>query len=121
VGSKRILQGTVVSDKMDKTIVVSVERHKKHRLYHKIMAVTTRYKAHDEANACHLGDVVRIVEAPPTSKEKRWRLLEVVARGDVAEVRPEAIGREIEATTQVAPKTEARAEGDPEAAEEDEE
>ncbi len=109
MGSKRILQGTVVSDKMDKTIVVSVERHKKHRLYHKVMAVTTRYKAHDEINASHLGDVVRIVEAAPTSKEKRWRLLEIISRGDVAEVRPEAIGREIEATTQLAPKAEARA------------
>ena len=118
MGSKRILQGTVVSDKMDKTIVVSVERHKKHRLYHKVMAVTTRYKAHDEVNAGHLGDVVRIIEAAPTSKEKRWRLLDVITRGDVAEVRPEAIGREIEATTQVAPKAEARAEEEA-AAEED--
>ncbi len=115
MGEPRILQGTVVSDKMDKTIVVAVERRKKHRLYHKIMSLTVKFKAHDEANECSLGDVVRIVESRPLSRDKRWRLSEIVSRGDVAEIQPAAIGRQLEATTQVAPKAEAAA--DEEAAE----
>ena len=112
MGEPRVMQGTVVSDKMDKTIVVAVERRKKHRLYHKILASTVRFKAHDEANECNLGDVVRIVESRPLSRDKRWRLHEIVSRGDVAEIQPAAIGREIEATTQVAPKAEAAADDD---------
>jgi len=106
MGQQRVIQGTVVSDKMDKTVVVSVQRHRTHRLYHKVLSVTTRYKAHDEQNACHLGDVVRISEARPMSREKRWRVVEIVSRGDVADVSPESIGRDIEATTQAAPKAE---------------
>jgi small subunit ribosomal protein S17 len=112
MGEPRILQGTVVSDKMDKTIVVAVERRKKHRLYHKIMSLTVKFKAHDEANECSLGDVVRIVECRPLSRDKRWRLSAVITRGDVAEIQPSAIGREIEKTTQIAPKAEAAAEED---------
>ena len=96
MGQQRVIQGTVVSDKMDKTIVVAVERRKKHRLYHKVVTFTRRYKAHDEGNACRLGDVVRIVESPPISKDKRWRVIDVLSKGDVAEVAPETIGREIE-------------------------
>ncbi len=103
---QRVLQGTVVSDRMDKTVVVTVERKTKHPLYHKVMSVTTRYKAHDDDNSCHLGDLVRIQECRPMSKDKRWRVIEVVTRGDVAEVAPEAIGRDIEKTAQVAPKSE---------------
>lgn len=106
MGQQRIIQGTVVSNKMDKTIVVTVERRKKHRLYHKVVTHTMRYKAHDEENACNLGDVVRIQESRPLSKDKRWRLIEVLTRGDVAEVAPESIGRDIETTAQVAPKAE---------------
>ncbi len=106
MGQQRVIQGTVVSDKMDKTIVVSVERRRKHRLYHKVLTNTQRYKAHDEVNACKLGDVVTIVEARPMSKEKRWRLLTIVSRGDVAEINPQTIGTEIERTAQVAPKSE---------------
>ncbi len=106
MGQQRILQGTVVSDKMDKTIVVTVERRKKHPLYHKVISFTQRYKAHDEENSCHLGDTVRIGECRPMSKDKRWRVLEVVSRGDVAEVAPESIGRDIEQAAQVAPKSE---------------
>lgn len=106
MGQQRIIQGTVVSDKMLKTVVVSVERHKKHRLYHKVITVTQRFKAHDEDDACHLGDVVRIAECRPISKEKRWRVVEVLTRGDVAEIAPDSIGREIEQTAQVAPKSE---------------
>lgn len=109
MGTQRVIQGTVVSDKMQKTIVVSVERKKKHRLYHKVVTVTDRYKAHDEDNSCKLGDIVRIEEARPMSKDKRWRVIEVLTRGDVADVAPETIGRDIEATTQVAPKSEVQA------------
>jgi small subunit ribosomal protein S17 len=106
MGQQRVIQGTVVSDKMAKTVVVTVERRKKHRLYHKVVNFTSRYKAHDERDECKLGDVVRIQESRPISKDKRWRVVEIVSRGDVAEVAPTAIGREIEETTQVAPKRE---------------
>ncbi|MBA4179744.1 MAG: 30S ribosomal protein S17 [Anaerolinea sp.] len=108
MGSQRIIQGTVVSNKMDKTVVVSVGRKKKHPLYHKVMSVTERYKAHDEDNGCKLGDVVRIQECRPLSRDKRWRVVEVLTRGDVAEVAPDSIGRDIEATAQVASKAEAQ-------------
>lgn len=108
MGTQRVIQGTVVSNKMDKTIVVTVERRKKHPLYHKVMGVTERYKAHDDANECKLGDVVRIKECRPMSKDKRWRLIEVLSKGDVADVRPESIGQELEQTTQLAPKSEAQ-------------
>ncbi len=106
MGQQRVIQGTVVSDKMDKTIVVTVERRKKHRLYHKVVSFTVRFKAHDESNQCRLGDVVRIEECRPLSKDKRWRVIEVLTHGDVAEVAPATIGRELEAATQVAPKHE---------------
>jgi small subunit ribosomal protein S17 len=109
MGTQRVLQGTVVSNKMQKTVVVAVERKKTHRLYHKVVTVTGRYKAHDETNECRLGDLVRIQESRPLSKEKRWRVIEIVTRGDVAEVAPETIGRDIEVTTQVAPKSEVNA------------
>lgn len=108
MGSQRIIQGTVVSNKMDKTVVVTVGRKKKHPLYHKVMSVTQRYKAHDEENGCKLGDVVRIQECRPLSKDKRWRVIEVLTRGDVAEVAPDTIGRDIEESAQVAPKAEAQ-------------
>lgn len=106
MGSQRIIQGTVVSNKMDKTVVVSVGRKKKHPLYHKVMSVTERYKAHDDDNGCKLGDVVRIQECRPLSKDKRWRVIQVLSRGDVADVAPDSIGRDIEATAQAAPKSE---------------
>jgi len=106
MGERRVIQGTVVSDRMDKTVVVAVERRKKHRLYHKVMNFTIRFKAHDEKNECRLGDIVRCEESRPMSRDKRWRVIEIVTRGDVAEVAPESIGREIEVTTQVAPKHE---------------
>ncbi len=107
MGSQRIIQGTVVSNKMDKTVVVSVGRKKKHPLYHKVMSVTERYKAHDDENGCKLGDVVRIQECRPLSKDKRWRVIQILSHGDVADVTPDSIGRDIETTTQVAPKAEA--------------
>ena len=72
--------GRVVSDKMDKTIVVSVERLQRHPLYKRVIRLTTKFKAHDERNEARIGDTVRIVESRPLSATKRWRLIEVVAR-----------------------------------------
>src|SRR5258708_36658151 len=91
---QRVIQGVVVSNKMDKTVVVTVEQRKKHRLYHKVVSLTNRYKAHDDANACNLGDLVRIIECRPISKDKRWRVIEIITKGDVADVSHEAIERE---------------------------
>lgn len=108
MGQQRVIQGSVVSNKMEKTVVVTVERRKKHRLYHKVMTLTQRYKAHDENNECRIGDVVRIQESRPLSKDKRWRVIEVVTRGDVADIAPRSIGQDIEKTAQVAPKAEVR-------------
>ncbi|AEI46008.1 MULTISPECIES: 30S ribosomal protein S17 [Paenibacillus] len=72
--------GKVVSDKMDKTIVVAVETYKKHDLYHKRIKYTKKFKAHDENNEAKIGDVVKIMETRPLSKDKRWRLVEVVEK-----------------------------------------
>jgi small subunit ribosomal protein S17 len=81
--------GTVVSDRMDKTIVVSVERMSRHALYKRVMRLTSKFKAHDEANEARIGDLVRIEQARPMSATKRWRLVEVVRRaGDAVEAGP---------------------------------
>jgi small subunit ribosomal protein S17 len=79
-GVKKVLQGRVVSNKMQKTIVVEIQQRKLHRLYKKYLMRTKRIKAHDETNDCKIGDVVRGVESRPLSKEKRWRLLDIVER-----------------------------------------
>jgi small subunit ribosomal protein S17 len=89
--------GVVVGNKMDKTAVVAVERRMRHPLYRKIVRRTTKYKVHDAGNTSNLGDIVRIVETRPMSKEKRWRIAEVLTRGNVAELKPTEIG-----TTEVA-------------------
>ena len=72
--------GKVVSDKMDKTIVVAVEDHVKHPLYKKIVKRTYKLKAHDEQNECRVGDTVKVMETRPLSKDKRWRLVEVMEK-----------------------------------------
>jgi small subunit ribosomal protein S17 len=72
--------GKVVSDKMDKTIVVAVEDHVKHPLYKKIVKRTYKLKAHDEQNECRVGDTVKVMETRPLSKDKRWRLVEIVEK-----------------------------------------
>ena len=77
---KRVLQGVVVSDKNDKTVVVQVERRLTHPVLKKTVRRTKKYHAHDEANAFHEGDIVRIQECPPISKNKRWVVLEQVSR-----------------------------------------
>jgi small subunit ribosomal protein S17 len=79
-GRKKSLVGQVVSDKMDKTVVVSVDRLYRHRLYHKVIKDTKKYKAHDEDNACRIGDRVRIIESRPLSREKRWIVQEILER-----------------------------------------
>ena len=72
--------GKVVSNKMDKTIVVAVENHVRHTLYNKIVKRTYKLKAHDENNECNIGDTVKVMETRPLSKDKRWRLVEVVEK-----------------------------------------
>ena len=72
--------GKVVSDKMDKTIVVAIEDHVKHPIYKKIMKSTYKLKAHDENNECNIGDKVKVMETRPLSKDKRWRLVEVMEK-----------------------------------------
>jgi len=79
-GNRKVVTGLVVSDKMDKTIVVAVTGRKMHRLYKKYVTQTKKLKAHDEHEEANIGDTVRVVETRPLSKEKRWRLLEIVER-----------------------------------------
>ena len=79
-GVRKTRVGTVVSDKMDKTVVVAVERVVTHPLYKRTLRRTKKYKAHDEDNSCRAGDVVRIMETRPLSKEKRWRVVEIIRR-----------------------------------------
>lgn len=81
-GRRRTLTGRVVSDKMDKTVVVVVHSTKRHPLYGKVLRASKRYKAHDEENACRIGDLVRIEESRPLSREKRWRVTEVLERAE---------------------------------------
>ena len=90
--------GRVVSDKMDKTIVVSVERQQRHPLYKRVIRLTTKFKAHDENNEARIGDTVRIVESRPLSATKRWRMVEIVARA--GEGAGEALVTEEEATSE---------------------
>ena len=79
-GIRKTRIGVVVSDKMDKTIVVAIEDHVEHPLYKKIVKNTYKLKAHDENNECRIGDTVRVMEARPLSKDKRWRLVQIIER-----------------------------------------
>ena len=79
-GLRKTRQGVVVSDKMDKTIVVAITTRVRHPLYVKIVKRTTKLKAHDEENACGIGDTVRVMETRPLSRDKRWRLDEIVEK-----------------------------------------
>ena len=81
-GKRTTREGIVVSDKMSKTIVVGVERTTSHPIYGKVLRRTSKFKVHDESNECKVGDRVVITECRPLSKEKSWRLVEVLARGD---------------------------------------
>ena len=84
--------GLVVSTKMNKTVVVAVETPKRHPIYKKTIKRVVKYKAHDENKQCQMGDKVRITESRPLSKEKRWRVVEIVSKGEQVEVLPEEIG-----------------------------
>ena len=77
---RKVREGLVTSNKMDKTIVVSVERRQKHAKYGKFLKRTTKLMAHDEKNDCNIGDKVRVMETRPLSKSKRWRLVEIIER-----------------------------------------
>lgn len=79
-GQRKTMIGRVTSNKMDKTVVVAVERSKSHRVYGKVLRQTRKYKAHDEQNSCQIGDKVCIAEARPMSREKRWIVVEILER-----------------------------------------
>ena len=85
-GKRRNKTGRVVSDKMDKTVVVSVERLRRHSIYKRVVRLSSKFKAHDEENTARVGDTVRIEESRPLSAEKRWTVVEVVARGSHEEM-----------------------------------
>jgi small subunit ribosomal protein S17 len=88
-GTRKQMAGVVVSHKMDKTAVVSVDRLRKHRTYKKYTTRQKMYKAHDPQNGCGVGDKVRIIESRPISKTKRWQVMEVIAKGTEKEVEKE--------------------------------
>jgi small subunit ribosomal protein S17 len=79
-GNNRTIQGIVISDKMDKTVVVMSERLVRHPVVHKFVRRRVKYKVHDEANSCQVGDKVLIIESRPISKEKRWRVREIIQK-----------------------------------------
>jgi len=85
---RKVREGSVVGDKMDKTVVVAVETRKVQPLYKKAIKFTKKYKAHDEDNACKIGDKVKIVETRPLSKDKRWRVMEIISKGEMVKTRP---------------------------------
>jgi len=88
---RKIRIGRVVSNKMDKTAVVAVETPRRHPIYKKTIKRTVKYKAHDENNMCGIGDIVRIIETRPLSREKRWRVAEIVTKKEVVEIQPKEI------------------------------
>jgi small subunit ribosomal protein S17 len=85
-GKRRTKVGRVVSDKMDKTVVVSVERLRRHPIYKRVVRLSSKFKVHDQENTARVGDTVRIEESRPLSREKRWTVVEVVARGSHEEL-----------------------------------
>ena len=80
---RKVMIGTVVSDKMDKTVVVAVETSVRHKVYKKTVKRTYKLKAHDEENACKVGDKVKVMETRPLSKDKRWRVVEITEKADI--------------------------------------
>jgi len=85
-GKRRSKTGRVVSDKMDKTVVVSVERLRRHPIYKRVVRLSSKFKAHDHDNSARVGDTVRIEESRPLSRQKRWTVVEIVARGSQEEL-----------------------------------
>jgi len=92
---RKIRFGKVISDKMDKTVVVAVETPRRHPLYKKNIRRAVKYKAHDEKNQCRTGDTVRMEETRPLSREKRWRIAEIITKGEVADIKPEEITEQV--------------------------
>jgi small subunit ribosomal protein S17 len=90
-GKHKVRIGRVISDKMDKTVVVEVQVAKHHPLYHKTIHTSVKYKVHDENKQSKVGDTVKIIETRPLSRDKRWRVAEVVVKGEVIEVKPTEI------------------------------
>ena len=90
-GKRKTRFGRVISNRMDKTVVVAVETPKHHPLYKKTINRVVKYKVHDKNNECRPGDIVRIVETRPLSKDKRWRVAEIITKGEVVEVQPKEI------------------------------
>ncbi len=86
--NRKTRTGTVISDKMDKTVIVFVESLRRHPLYKKVVREASKFKVHDATNTCKIGDVVKIVETRPLSKDKRWRVVEIIGRKEVAEQEP---------------------------------
>ena len=84
-------QGRVVSDRMNKTVVVAVVTSRHHPIYKKAIRGVVKYKAHDEKDECGIGDTVRIIETRPLSKDKRWRVAEIITKGDILEIKPEEV------------------------------
>ena len=92
--NRKKMTGVVVKDKMDKTVVIEVEKFLKHPKYHKYLKTKKRYKAHDEKNECNVGDRVLIVESRPLSKEKRWVVKEIVEKEELMLIREEVTGND---------------------------
>jgi small subunit ribosomal protein S17 len=90
-GKHKVRVGRVISDAMDKTVIVEVEIVEHHPLYHKIIKKAVRYKAHDEKKESKVGDMVRIIETRPLSRDKRWRVAEIIIKSEVIEVKPAEI------------------------------
>ena len=105
---KKIRIGFVVSDKMDKTRVIAIHWTQQHPVYHRHVRRISKFKAHDEKNETHTGDQVRIIETRPLSKEKRWRIIEVLEKAEQVDVRPEEVGQSI--VDELETKPEAKAE-----------
>jgi small subunit ribosomal protein S17 len=89
--NRKTRTGTVISDKMDKTVVVLVESLRRHTRYKKVVKDASKFKVHDANNTCKVGDVVKIVETRPLSKDKHWRVVEVIGRKEVAEKEPSEV------------------------------
>ena len=92
MGNRKVRVGRVISDKMQKTVVVAVEWRQPHPKDRKLVRRLTKFKAHNADSRAKLGDLVEIMETRPLSKEKRWRVLRVVVKGEVAEIQPEEVG-----------------------------
>lgn len=99
-GNRKTRIGRVVSAKMEKTVVVEIEERRQHPLYRRTIRRTVRWQAHNEDPQAKLGDVVRIEESRPISRHKHWRVIDILQRGDVAEVQPSAIGVDIEGSAE---------------------